>query len=725
MKYLYKRNIIITFFVFSILSPILAQSYITVKEDGSDKCVTLEIVESTSANYKAKIRIHKIKNTTKVVGSEEYQHLFFDEINALQNVGEPALPVIVQHIGLPLGSSYKAEIIEDKWTTIPVKKIYPAQVPLVSEGTKKPFEISEKIYNSEEYYFDLMKKSDIMKWKGIENVFITICPFKYYPAKQMLSVLSEFTLSVSFDSSAKKDNNQFSCEEESMKVFDNIGFLPKDVMYTHTRFLPPSYDFDYLIIVGNIPEIENSQAMNDFRKWKALKGYKTKMVSTSTIGSDSASIKNYISQQYLLGIRRVLFIGTQEKIPIPTFQAKQCQLDHPMVKSDYWYGCIDGDDDIQGDLPIARFVTNTLLDFQNVVDKTIKYESLYHEWANRVLLVSYQEYIPSFQSPLDSIYNTYHQTMAINKAFAASVANGGNGATILDVIDYINNGVNIATVNAHGNAGGFWLFDGPNSTLDYTNTGLLNSDTYPVFFSNACNNGDFTSNYSIINNFMRSDHCSSAWIGSSVPSFIIAQNLLTIILYSNMFNHNLWTLGDLLLQSHITNLGYGNTAIDNAFSSICGGDPTLEIWTGNQSVFEDVNISVSNNYLEITVPNINNFNVNISTENGELVGKYSSTGYSIYFPLSSGKYDLAICKHNYVPYVVHVDTGSHYIQNETITRNAYYGNTPISVGYDVTSSSSYGNVVIESNAKVNIGKGAGVTIKNGFECKSGGELVIK
>lgn len=728
MKYKGKIWIQLTYFIFCITNSTLAQTIIALDEDKSDRCVTVKIQESTSTNYKARIKVHKIKQKTEDVVFEKYQHLLFDDTYTLQNVGEPELPVIVQHIGLPSGCTYKAEIIEQKWETIPIGKIYPAQIPLTTNYTTHTFVISDEIYKSKQYHCDLIKSSGIMIWKGIENVYLTICPFKYYPSKNMLSVLSDFTLSISFSHDTKKDIcNYIEPEAIDTKMFDNKDFLirnKRNIKSSHSK-TSSSINSDYLIIVGNIPEIENSQAMKDFRKWKALKGYKTKMVSTSTIGSDSASIKDYIAQQYLLGIRRVLFIGTQEKIPIPTFPARIDQSDHHIVKSDYWYGCLNGTADNQCDLPISRFVTNSLSDFTNVVDKTIKYESQYHEWANRVLLVSYEQHYPSFQAPLDTIYDKYNQILNINKAFAASVSNGGNGATILDVIDCINDGTNIVTVNAHGDATGFWLFMANNNILIYANTGLLNSDTYPIFFSNACSNGDFTSNNSIMKSFMCSDHCSSAWIGCSVPSFINAQNQLTQILYSKLLNNDLWTLGNLLLESHVANLGYGDEAIDNAFSFIYGGDPTLEIWTGNQNVFENVNISTLGNNLNITVSNANNYNINISTENGELIGKYNTNSYNISIPLSNGKFDLAICKHNYVPYVVHIDTESQYIQNKTITGNSYYGATPISLGYNVTSSMPYGNVVIESGAKTIIRRGTGVTINSGFECKAGGELIIK
>ena len=52
-------------------------------------------------------------------------------------------------------------------------------------------------------------------------------------------------------------------------------------------------------------------------------------------------------------------------------------------------------------------------------------------------------------------------------------------------------------------------------------------------------------------------------------------------------------------------------------------------------------------------------------------------------------------------------------------------NSEINVGYDVTNSMPHGNVIIERGNELVINMTNNVSIKNGFECKLGGELVIK
>ena len=703
---------------------VIGQNTIALDDTKSNLCVSSEVLESNSSEYIIRFEISKLRYDNVKVENYNYQKIKFDSYCSLQNIGEPDLPTISKHIGIPTGCSIDIKLKETKWRDVSVGKIYPAQFPPTSNCLDIPFVISDSIYNSDEYLCPLIQYSDIQNWKGIENTFITICPFIYHPNSNLLSVLTDFTLFVTFTRNANKIDMPQRYSEEDLLLFDNKNFICCED--DSNRIDKSGNTCDYLIIVGNIPEIENSQSMAKFRRWKALKGYKTKLVSTSDIGSDSTSIKNYIAQQY--GVSQVLFVGNNEKIPVAILPPwhYQSSSGNTLLKSDYWYGCLGGSGDLEADIPVGRFLTNNLNDFANMVNKTIKYESLYHEWSNRNLLVSHEE-THNFQETLDSISNmTFSHPLSFYKAYGATVAMGGLGSDKYDVIDFINNGMNIVTINCHGNAGGFWMFNGDNSTFSYEDRTLLGNETYPIFFSNACYNGDFT-NYihSIASYFSCSNHCSTAYLGTTMASYIFPGNQYLLYLYQNLLNNNIYNLGNLILTSHIMNLGYGNIARDNAFNYICGGDPSLEIWTGYQNYFEDVTISPYGNYLRITVSNVDSFKVNVVSDEGVLLGKYYSSGNYLYIPKMSNSFEIAIDKHNYIPYIVHVDTDNLYIQNKTFTENEYYVGTPMSIGYDVTSTQSYGNVIVDAGAKIIINKGSGVIIKNGFECKQGAEFIVK
>lgn len=117
--------------------------------------------------------------------------------------------------------------------------------------------------------------------------------------------------------------------------------------------------------------------------------------------------------------------------------------------------------------------------------------------------------------------------------------------------------------------------------------------------------------------------------------------------------------------------------------------------------------------------------VNAQLSVDSLGGVYMPGGVSslITIPLPPSKCDIALNKHDYIPLVLHC--GVNVIQNELITQDANYIGDSLRIGYDVTDTIPYGNVVIEPDAKVTIFSNNGVVIKNGFECKLGAEFEIK
>ena len=66
------------------------------------------------------------------------------------------------------------------------------------------------------------------------------------------------------------------------------------------------------------------------------------------------------------------------------------------------------------------------------------------------------------------------------------------------------------------------------------------------------------------------------------------------------------------------------------------------------------------------------------------------------------------------------------IQNEMADEDLYFAIAPLNIGYNVTTSETFGNVTVKSGSKLSIQNGTGgVTFKNGFECENGAEMTIE
>lgn len=225
--------------------------------------------------------------------------------------------------------------------------------------------------------------------------------------------------------------------------------------------------------------------------------------------------------------------------------------------------------------------------------------------------------------------------------------------------------------------------------------------------------------------FTRSTHGAVTFIGATRGTYTDANHPYNQYLFKKLFNNGVYQVGDLNVAAHIQNISICDSlAKDNAFCYLCGGDPTLEIWTDSPQALSGVQLTTNGN---ITIdPGINNYTISLVSKQGMLIQKLLSVNNSCTFTPPCADFYIVINKHNYFPYIIYYDTSSNFIQNKKIDYDAYYRNSPITVGYDVTTSETYGNVIIKNGANLNIKVDSGdVILKNGFEVETGSTLVIE
>lgn len=722
-----KNRIVIVFVIICWRINITAQQTIWLDNNPNDNLVSYTILESTPSNYRVHIHINGIDTTLQTLQNTTFCKVFFDKKTTLCNYGEPSLPTIKQCIGIPNGANTHTSITEIQWDTINIGKIYPYQKEQKESDVDTTFYYSSLAYTESQYNSDLISLSDIQNWCGINNTTIQLCPFHYYPQSGLLLILKDFILSIHFEST---DNRIImSVKDDLLDFFDNTNFLETtdnpSLIYEKNDSL-----YDYLIIVGNNDSILHSQSLQDFRKWKAFKGYKTQVVSTTVTGTSANSIKNYISSEYAKGVRYVLFIGDDNVIPMKNKPGLYDQSSN--IKSDYWYGCIDGENDYEADISIGRFSSNYLSEIERMIYKSIYYECESNICSKNVLLMAHKENAPyKYQKCCEDIrLASYTDSLLFTTAYGAAPASQGNSATNSDVINAINNNLNILNYRGHGSFD-LWgkKWNSLNESFTSSLTNQLTNSFFPIVFSVACKTGDIRNQTCLMESFMRSEHGSSAMIAATEDSYTYPNNYYNNIIFDLLLNHKKYKLGWLNIYAHIQNIrdySQPDAAKDNAFAYLCGGDPTLEIWTDIPQEFNNVSISNYNNSLVINDNLVDSCNVAVINDDGELFAFYESA----HLPLSLNTFPnncyIVLSRHNYVPYIIHCDFSNFIIQNKVFNDIVYYSNeNPISVGYNVSDSIPYGNVIINDKSSLIIENRGGVYIKNGFECKQGGTLIIK
>lgn len=711
-----------------------SKTWVSLNNSSGLQDYSIKVLESNATVYKVQFAIHGFTDSVIVEKDAKYHLLSMSSGTHLTNVGEPQLPTVSQLIALPGEVSYNVTILEGKWKEIDMENVYPVQKDYKENEPKPEFEILKEIYQKPSYIPDLVTIEKEQVWRSIHNVCISVCPFKYSPTKRKLSVLTNFVLEIDFSDILGQAAIRSSDKTNAMfwRVFANdISSFP--TKEDNCKSFSPLRDYDYLIIVGDNPSIRNSQALKDFQRWKTFKGYKTKVVSTSTIGSTPELIKNYIHQEYNnYNISYVLFIGDNDKIPLKNLNYKGED-----VGSDYWYGCFNSDDAYLASVPIGRFSTNNLSDFQNMVDKTINYEKSYNGNYQNTLLVAHKEDAPyKYQQCSNEIRNfPYSSSLIFRTAYGASSEQGidGDSATNSQVVNHINDGMHIVNYRGHGEERYWGIYEiAKDNRWNIMNelfegNQVNNMEKCAIFFNVCCQTGSIDDEPCMLESLTRSSHGAIACLAATEETYTTANHYYNKFLFKNLLNYSMWHLGELNIFSYADAIStQGSDARYNALASVCGGDPSLEIWTGTPIVITGVSLAQMEGNLVVSSSSFNyGDKICIVSEDGDLIKKDIITGSNYITTMPIGNFYIVINKHNAYPHITYCSE-SGYIQNETLTDNYFYRASPLYIGYDITTEKPYGNVVIESGAKLSIQNGAsGVTIKNGFECKLGGELTIE
>lgn len=501
----------------------------------------------------------------------------------------------------------------------------------------------------------------------------------------------------------------------------------------------------YLIITTT----EYQDSLNEFIKWKRLKGYNVHVASRTrgswTVSSVQDSVRHYFVGY---GINYVLIVGDCDDVPGYRFYTGK-----RYAITDFQYG-----------LPInniaqirrGRIPVNSTNELSTVLNKIIKYEQtpiIDENFYNTALHCARFEDGDTIKAPdgyEDRSYvlcaeelrrymvNNFEKN--IIRAYAcSSMVNPTNWndddysygyAIPQDLLrgnyNWIGIHNNIGSIIEEGTS--YVLYRGHGFEQSWSSpifppfplneVSLNNGDKLPFFFLITCLNGKY--NLSDGKNCMAerllklqggggvgvfaateesSSGCNSALsygiFDAIWPGFTPVYGLRHYVSYTS-FTTPTYEVGEILdlglLRMSET---WGNSLLHKQLYH-CFGDPSMMLYTENPQFFETPTIQIDNDTLYVNVSDgecrINVVN-NITNEVQSYIGENVA--------ICVGDNDISVCldKHNYVPYVWHKDL---YIQNENIlsSRREYHAQN-VKVGKHVTDQKSQGNVnVINSNITI-------------------------
>ena len=709
------------------------------------KSPQIGIIVSNAEQYKFNMRIYGYEKDTIYESGTLYEQVkIADWQSSYNNVGEPSLPVFTQFIGLPANKECTVTISNAEWVTVPIEKIYPSQeLREESDTTEFQFIINDSIYNCNEYITELYNISEKACVGGMYGVTLSVVPIKYYPNRNEMEILKSCVVTVNFSQSTEIIDNISIKNKKLIKcIVDNYN---EELIDSYNVYIDNSTNgdsitniYDYLIITAD--KYKDTDELKTFCKWKKIKGHNCKVVPCSEIGGkNTTKIKEYIGESYEKGVKYVLFIGNHNEIPYKLWNYGSSGNTHK--GSDYWYVCLDSV--YFADLAIGRFRINDTTELHNIISKTINYENLTpsDKWVTKNLLVAHQQNAPEkYQACCEEIRTaTYNNMPNFTTAYGAHDSVGGDNATNDMLVSYINDGFGIINYRGHGLEYCWindWNLEGKEFNISSINK--LRNFRYPIVFSIACRTGEIRTmenKASLLHDFIKNKYGAVAFLGASRDIWTEAAHTLNKYLYTMLYNNDIYEFSYLNNAAQIKNIltfpyskenGSLSYAISNAISFICGGDPSLEIWTDTISKFENFDITYEDGFININSQTIEDYTITLfSQTDSSYFKKITVEGKNATISNVPSSFILSINKHNYMPLVYNISNGDIYMQNENyaLTREIIGNN--VYIGNNVTETQPFGNITIKSGAELNINAKGQTIINKGVMIEKGAKTYIK
>lgn len=284
---------------------------------------------------------------------------------------EPVYPFRWDSFEIPEGCSASVSVVSETNTDMPLV-LAPAREPLpesdytgYSLANVPPVE-GFKGWSS----IPLVAPDGMAVYRDRDILYVRVSPVSYNYEEGKVRIAEEFSYRVSFDASGsaarRSSGNRHDVDGEYLSSVLTCA-LPQDspqgVAAAGTVWKDAPY---YLILT--VPAY--SQAVNTFKEWKRRMGFN--VIVDSRDSWDSDIIKDAISAQYQSksNLQYVLLFGNETALPGIMFTSIAVQSRY----TDYLYGCMDGEGDLQSDLFMGRISVRNTSEANIVVNKIIAYE---------------------------------------------------------------------------------------------------------------------------------------------------------------------------------------------------------------------------------------------------------------------------------------------------------------------------------------------------------------
>lgn len=300
-------------------------------------------------------------------------------------VGYPDLPVFGETILVPNGTVPVIEVEPGEALVYEGMDISPLQPP-PTDGGRPPFTKDPDVYaRDDDFPAGFASLEPVARIRGRETAILWIYPYRYNPARGLLSVYPDLRVTVRFAGSRRPSParlNSHSFDRLLGRVAVNADAVlaaaaeedtarPSARGKSAARGSGSAGSCDYLIVTHS----DFSEAAAVLAAWKRKAGFPTHVATTAETGGTAAEIIAYLQDAYDTwdpAPAYVLFIGDAEFLPT------NYRTTHPYsgatIGTDLYYATLDGSDYFP-DIITGRISVDTAEQAMKRVNDIIGYET--------------------------------------------------------------------------------------------------------------------------------------------------------------------------------------------------------------------------------------------------------------------------------------------------------------------------------------------------------------
>ena len=646
------------------------------------------IRQNTMSKLSIEFSTPKLQSSVVKAGDAHYATLTMDGYDNSTKVGFPSLPELTKLIEIPLCDEVNVHIVSadyEEYDAAALNVLYPVmpcqQSYPKSYTGERPFNKDEAVYRTDAFYTsqpEVVTAHKIGTMRDVNMANVVVSPVAYNPVTDKIRVYSRIEVEITYGNA-----NIPATLEMKDKYYSPLFHAAKEAVINpmNTRNEFNVTPIKYLIIANNM--FANNEQLLSFVNWKKRIGYLVEVANTSTIGTTTTAIKNYIKAEYTNATAEnpaptfVLLVGDIAQVPTFTGTTDNSH------KTDLYYATWTTGDNLP-DCYYGRFSAQNVNQLLPQIEKTLMYEQYTMpdpSYLGKAVLIAGTDnnWSPTHANgQINYIFNNYINTTSTTHNYTTVYKHLYNCSSQAAAIrQEIGAGCGWANYTAHGSEDGWY---DPGFSCSQV-ASMNNADKYGFMIGNCCLSSKFDVSECFAEAVLRAANKGAVgYVGGSNSTYWDEDYYWAVGFRSNVIanpTYNASYLGayDKLFHTHGENhdvwatsiTGYmtaGNLTVEGTSSSRklyyweiyhLMGDPSLKPYMGIPSV-------LTVNALDAIVVGSTSYDVQTEpyayvalTYNNELVaaaftdasGHATLTFSSINTP---GVYELAVSAQNHIQF---------------------------------------------------------------------------